>query len=64
MDRTFSSWESGAPCDDIDVADYRKLEASILGTLRLVGGYPDPNKEGGIFEAKRHRGLEICKRLY
>ena len=24
-----------------------------MGTLRLIGGYPDPNKEGGIFEAKR-----------
>eukprot|EP00116_Pleurobrachia_bachei_P002020 sb/3462282/ len=53
MDRTFSSWENGAPDDDVDVADYRKLEVSIMGTLRLVGGYPDPNKEGGIFEDKR-----------
>eukprot|EP00116_Pleurobrachia_bachei_P007281 sb/3467543/ len=53
MDRTFSSWENGAPGDEINVADYRKLEVSIMGVLRLVGGYPDPNKEGGIFEDKR-----------
>ena len=56
MDRTFTSWETGAPdvdVDDVDVAEYRKLELSIMGTLRLVAGYPDPNKEGGIFESKR-----------
>ena len=53
MDRTFSSWENGAPGDEADVTDYKKREASIVGTLRLVGGYPDPNKEGGIFEDKR-----------
>eukprot|EP00116_Pleurobrachia_bachei_P017226 sb/3477488/ len=53
MDRTFSSWEHSAPVDEADVSDFKKLEVSIMGTLRLVGGYPDPNKEGGIFEAKR-----------
>ena len=55
MDRSFSSWETGAPDVDagVDVTDYRKLEASIVGTLRFVAGYPDPNREGGIFEDKR-----------
>ena len=53
MDRTFSSWEHGVPGDEADVSDFLKLEVSIMGTLRLVGGYPDPNKEGGVFEAKR-----------
>ena len=55
MDRSFSSWETGAPGvdHDVDVSDYRKLEASIMGTLRFVAGYPDPNREGGIFEDKR-----------
>ena len=53
LDRAFTIWRNGGPGNKATTADYSRLEMSIVSTLRRVGGYPDPNKEGGTFDLNK-----------
>ena len=46
-------WRHGSPGNSATANYYSRLETSILSTLRRVGGYPDPNKEGGTFDPNK-----------
>ena len=53
IDRAFSSWRHSTPGDNAAVADYLRMEVSIIAVLRRVAGYPDPNVEGGTFDPNK-----------
>eukprot|EP00116_Pleurobrachia_bachei_P005284 sb/3465546/ len=53
MDRAFSTWQHSVPGDNAGLADFIRLETSILATMRRIGGYPDSNKEGGEFDPNK-----------
>ena len=53
IDRAFSSWRHSTPGDNATVADFVRMESSIIAVLRRVAGYPDPNVEGGTFDPNK-----------
>ncbi len=38
------------PAENVTTVDLKRLETSIVATLRRAPGYPEPNDEGGEFD--------------
>ena len=61
MDRTFSSWRHGCPVENVTTIDLKRLETSIIATLRRAAGYPEPDKEGGEFDPNKMTSTYLNK---